>query len=245
MKKLFLIFPLFLFALNTSQINILKLSYNIGKKYKAIDGHTFEDTLPTIVLTETSAGKYIIGDNYFQTGKEKPLILKSLGVGQVKLETAIHMILKYPKIFKKYKHFIHKNPFIFKTYIKYLINIQYFQNIYNKYKYNYTKRGRKVLRWAKKELIYNKNKMKKYLKYYQKDLLLTELLISDIKFNLTISDLYLITNYNYALKNKMWNPWFKTISKYNGTWKNVKYYKKVIKNMKYWRKIKHKLGLIW
>jgi len=243
MKKIIFLIPFFLFGLNVNQLNILKLSYNIGKKYKAIDGHTFEDTLSAIILTETSAGKYIIGDNYFQTGKEKPLILKSLGVAQVKLETAIYIILKYPKIFKKYKQFIHKNPFIFKKYVKYLINIQYFQNIYNRYKYDFSKRGRKVFKWAKRELFYNKKKMKKYLKYYQKDLLLSELLISDIKFNLTIADLYLITNYNYALKHKMWNPWFKTISKYNGTWKNKIYYKKVIKNMKFWRKIKHKLGL--
>ena len=195
--------------------------------------------MASIVLTESSAGRNILGDNYFTNGKEKPFLLKSFGVGQVKLETAIKMILKYPNILKKYIIFIHKNPFIFKKYIKFLINIQYFQYLHSIYIHKHTKRAKKVLRWINRVLKINKEKMKPYMKYYRKDLELAQLLLSDLKFNVTIGTLYLITNYDYALKHHLWNPYFKTISRYNGGWRNKIYYKRVMKNMRIWRRIKH------
>ena len=239
MKKLLILVPIFLMALSQSQINILKETYKIASKYQAFDGHKFNDTMCAIILTESSAGKYIVGDGYFINGKEKHFLLKSLGIGQIKLETAILMIKKYPSIFKKYYHLIHNEPFAYKIYTKYLQNISYFQNIVYRYKNKKGKRAKKVLRWAKRELRYYKHKMKKYKKYYYKDLELAQLLLSDMAFNVKVGTLYLITNYEYAKKHKMWNPWFKAISRYNGGWKNTAYYKRVIKNMKIWRGVKY------
>jgi hypothetical protein len=239
MKKILFVLPSLIFALTTTQINILKTTYKIASYYQAKDGHKFNDTMCAIILTESSAGRYLIGDIYFATGKEKPFLLKSLGIGQIKLETAIRMILKYPQYFKNYRNFIHKNPFAFKKYVIYLQNIAYYENIIHRYKNKHTKRAKKVLRWAKRELRYNQNKMNKYKHYYQKDFQLAELLLSDIVFNIKIGTLYLITNYNEAKKRHMWNPWFKAISKYNGGWYNKRYYKKVIKNMKIWRTVKN------
>ena len=232
-----------LYALDNIQLNVIKTAYKVASKYKASDGHTFNDTIASITLTESSAGKFLIGDNYID-GKEKPFIMKSLGVCQVKLETAILIISKYSKYFKKYINLIHQNKYVFKKYWKYLMNINYFFYLKNKYekrlKFNIGNRKRniKVLKWIKNELKINKNKFKKYKKYYYKDLLLAQILLSDIKFNIKIATFYLIYNYENAIKRKYRNPWFIAISKYNGGYCNVSYYKKVIKNMKIVRKLK-------
>ena len=247
MKKIFLIliFILNLFALDNIQINVLKTAYQEASIYKAKDGHVFNDTVCSIVLAESSAGKQLIGDNYIN-GKEKPFILKSLGVGQVKLETAIIVISKYPKYFKKYLYFIHENKFAFKKYYKYLYNIQYFSFLKNKYENRLKnnignqKRNKKVLKWVKKELKINKQKFKKYKKYYYKDLQLAQLLLSDLKFNIKVITFYLIYNYENAIKKGYKNPYFITISRYNGGNNNIKYYNKIIKKMKIIRKLKQR-----
>jgi len=245
MKKIFLILCLIIqiFALDNIQLNIIKTAYKTASKYKTFDGHIFNDTIASITLTESSAGKYLIGDNYIN-GKEKPFIMKSLGVCQVKLETAILIISKYPNYFDKYINLIHKNKYAFKKYWKYLMNIQYFSYLKKKYekrlKLNIGNRKRniKILRWIKKELKANKNKFKKYKKYYYKDLELAQILLSDIKFNIKIATFYLIYNYENAIKKGYKNPWFVAISKYNGGYYNRRYYNKIIKNMKIIRKLK-------
>jgi len=246
--RILILFFLFvnLFALNESQLKVLQNTYKIASKFKAKDGHIFNDTMCAIVLTETSSGKYIIGDNYYSNGKEKHFLLKSLGIGQVKLETAILMIKKYPKIFSDYRYLLHKNQFSYKKYVNYLENIMYFQNIYDRYrnKKHKTKRDIRVIKWSKRELNYYQNKMSKYEKYYYKDMELAQILLSDLDFNIKIGVLYLITNYNYAKSKRMWNPYFKAISRYNGGWKNKKYYKRVMKNMKIIRELKRK-GFLW
>jgi len=222
-----------------SQNKILKMAYDIGSQYKAIDNHIFNDTICAILLTESSGGKFLVGDNYFSNGKEKPFLLKSLGAGQVKLETAIIVLRKYPSLFPNHLIYLHKKPFAYKKYYIYLQNISYYSDILRRYKYKKTKRAYKVRRWAKRELAYFKRKMKPYKEYYKLDLELAQLLLSDNRFNIKVALVHLITNYNEALKRKMPNPYFKAISRYNGGWHNKRYYKKVMKNMKLWRAIKY------
>jgi len=231
-----------LFSYTNKQIEIIKQAYKIGSYTKANNNHTFGDTLVSIILTESSAGKYIIGDNYYN-GKEKAFLDKSLGVGQVKLETAIHMILLYPKHYKYFKQYIHRNPFAYKVYSKYLLYIKYYSDILERYKNNNTRRGYRVRRWARRELRYYKNKMKPYKKYYKIDMELAQQLLINNEFNLDVAANYLKTNYNIALRRQYKNPYFKAISRYNGGWKNKVYYKRVIKNMRYWEKLKKKLHL--
>jgi len=232
------LFSIPLFALSPIQNNILKMAYKTASQYKAKDGHIFNDTICSILLTESSAGRYLIGDNYFTNGKEKPFLLKSLGVGQVRLETAIELIKKYPSYFPNYVSLIHKDPLAFKVYSKYLIKIAYYEDIVNRYQNKRTGRAKRVLRWANRELKYYKRKMYKYKDYYTKDLTLAQLLLSDSKFNVKVAVLHLIDNYNTALKRRMSNPYFRAISRYNGGWFNKIYYKRVMKNMKVWRQIK-------
>jgi hypothetical protein len=50
----------------------------------------------------------------------------------------------------------------------------------------------------------------------------------------------LIYNYENAIEKRYRNPWFVTISRYNGGNKNIKYYKRIIKNMKIIRRLKRK-----
>ena len=47
-------------AFSTDQKEILNEAYNIGGLIKAKDGMTFEKTLRSIALTESSAGKYVV-----------------------------------------------------------------------------------------------------------------------------------------------------------------------------------------
>jgi len=230
-----------LFGVSFSQTNVLKTTYKVASWFSAKDGHIFNDTMVAIILTESSGGKQLIGDNYIN-GQEKPFIMKSLGVGQVKLETAIHMIIAHKDVYEQFQEYIHKDPFAFKKYYKYLIKIEYYQDILNRYKNKYDERSIKVKRWANRELRHYKKLFSPYKKYYKKDLELAQLLLSDIEFNVSVGALYLIQNYEIALRRHYSNPWFRAISRYNGGWKNKTYYKRVLKNMKIWKKIKHQIS---
>jgi len=230
-----------LFGVSFSQKNVLKTTYKVASWFSAKDGHIFNDTMVAIVLRESSGGRQLIGDSYIN-GVEKPFIMKSLGVGQVKLETAIHMIMAHKDIYKNFQVYIHKNPFAFKKYYKYLIKIEYYQDILRRYKNKNDARSIRVKKWANKELRYYEKLFRPYKEYYKKDLELAQLLLSDIEFNVSVGTLYLIQNYEIALKRHYSNPWFRAISRYNGGWNNKTYYKKVLEKMKIWRKIKNQIS---
>jgi len=70
------------------QISVIRKSYNIGKQFKARDGMTFENTLASLVFTESSAGKFVVGDrhNFIENC--------SLGYYQIRLDTAKWIIKK-------------------------------------------------------------------------------------------------------------------------------------------------------
>jgi len=86
-----------LFAVSAEQEKIMQESYNIGKQIVAKDGTSFEWTLTAIGLTESSAGKNIIGDEHHT----KKLVKASLGVYQIRLATAKE-IIKKDKLMNKY-----------------------------------------------------------------------------------------------------------------------------------------------
>jgi len=225
--------------LNSNQIRVLKTAIKVARP-----AH-LEKILPAILLTETSAGAVLIGDNYDVYHKEKPFLLKSLGVGQVKLETAILMIRRYPKYFNKYsRSLIHKDPMSFKKYIPLQKNITKFKDIiYRWEKRVHNTKQKRVLKWARKELKYNQNKFRKYKKYYIKDLKLAQKLLANNYFNNIVSILYLRYNYRIAKSRGYKNPLWKAISSYNGGWYNKKYIHRVKKNMILMRKLKRKYNL--
>jgi len=256
MKKVLLLFILlssFVFGkLNQYQIKLLQTVYDEAKKYKAIDGHVFNDTLCAIYLTESSAGIDVIGDNVdLRTGKIRTLFESSIGPGQIRLATALFVMNHFPDEFKDYSYLMHDDIYAYKKYVIYLKNIDKFEDIIKRYRSKYPyikskkkrKRYRNVLRWANKELINNRRKLKKYKYIIYKDKQIINLLFTDPRFSAKISTFYLIYNYNYALNHKMSNPWFRAISRYNGGWVNKKYYKKVISKMKIVRKLK-KQGIL-
>jgi len=85
----FIIFGFFIGSLNAAifsdnQIKTLKMVREIALKYPNKTGETFENTAMAICLTETSAGAFKIGD----IGKDPNIFNASLGIMQVRLETA-------------------------------------------------------------------------------------------------------------------------------------------------------------
>lgn len=95
-KKLLAFFFLFLFfnkleaskyRLDDRQLELLSISYNVGKNIQAKDGMSFEKALSSIVLTETSSGKYVIGDTLDKLKKKRHLLKNSLGPFQIRIST--------------------------------------------------------------------------------------------------------------------------------------------------------------
>jgi len=226
--------------INNKQLSVLQKVYNIGKKYKTKDGLSFEKTLSSIYLAESNAGMSIIGDNYTQTGKVKSIYESSLGAGQIQLRTAQKVLNTFPKLKEKYKYLIHNHIASYIKYVKILKNINNFQNILKnpKWKNKKTKKAKNILKWAKFELNKNKKIIKeKYWNDIIKDNKLINKLLIDVKFSATISVHYLIMNYQRAQRLKISNPYFSTISLYNGGFVNHKYYNKIMRKMRIVKKL--------
>jgi len=89
------------YSFDKDQMDIIRKSYNIGKLIKAKDGMTFENTLASISFTESSAGKYIIGDKFTKHLKDS-----SLGVYQIRLKTAKWLIKSDPWLRKNFTYLL-------------------------------------------------------------------------------------------------------------------------------------------
>jgi len=83
-----------LFALSPEQLKTLQEVRDVAKTIPDKYGETYENTISAICLTESSAGKNIIGD--FHKGVD--ITKASLGVMQVQVATAKH-VAKYRKNF--------------------------------------------------------------------------------------------------------------------------------------------------
>ena len=101
----FIIFNSLLFSsnilkdLNIEERNLLYRTYHIGKNILATNGFSFNKTLCAILLTETSSGKFIIGDSFNKDKKRRHLLFNSLGPFQVRLSTAKFMSWKIPSLY--------------------------------------------------------------------------------------------------------------------------------------------------
>ncbi|WP_345991656.1 transglycosylase SLT domain-containing protein [Sulfurimonas sp. HSL-1716] len=87
MKLLLLVSFIFmtsLFAITDDQLRTLQIVRDVARTVPAKNGETYEDTLSAICLTESSAGKNLIGD----FNKNVILTKASLGVMQVQVATA-------------------------------------------------------------------------------------------------------------------------------------------------------------
>lgn len=200
---------------------------------KGIDGHSFEQTLCAMALTESSAGRNIIGDQYIYS-KHSGLTEASLGVLQVRLITAREMIKKEKYMNENYLHFY--VPYrLMKKYSKIKREINKYTKIIANPKY-YDKideeKDKKVLKWATRVLNENIELYKEYKGFEKLDLLSVSKLLSDIKFNTIVAHCYLKFNYDRAVRENRGNPYFGAISKYNGGWHNTEYFDRVQKNMK-------------
>jgi len=204
-----------------------------------------QNTVCAITLTETSGGQSsLIGDNYYSTGKIKPFIERSLGINQVKLYTAQIVIEKTPEL-KKYRYLVSK-PGVYMKYSKYLFELKRFKSILkNPIWVKRWKQGRglRTKRWVLRNIRYYNLKLKKYRKYFKKDVKLASRLLTDNKLNTLVAAYYLKMNYLNALKYKRYKkfrqqPWRFAVSRYNGGNQNKRYLKKVIKNLSICRAIR-------
>ena len=97
-----------LFGLSKDQESVLQRAYIIGGLTVADDGMTFEKTISSIALAESSAGKELIGDTRAD-GELVGLYKSSLGVCQVRLMTAKEVIKKDKFMNKQFSHLLIDN----------------------------------------------------------------------------------------------------------------------------------------
>jgi hypothetical protein len=205
--------------LSKQQIRNLRLAEEVGKSYQIKGFGNLAKTLPAIVLTESSGGKFMIGDSYFKNRVEKNFLLRSMGLCHTRLETAYETISK-TRLKYKYSRFLHKDQFAFKKYTKILSRISYNQ-----------------IKCNKKKLIKLNKEMDKYELMYHTDTEVAQKLLLDKRFNLEISMEYFIRNYNIAKSRGYKNPYRCALSMHNGGWNNKVYLSAIRKNMKYLQRI--------
>lgn len=87
-----------------------------------------------------------------------------------------------------------------------------------------------------KDVIRN-NHLNEYYNLLDDDLKLVNKLLTDPEFGARITGYYFIKNYNEALRRKMWNPYFRAVSRHNGGWTNNKYYRMFLKDINKIKKI--------
>jgi len=75
------------------------------------------------------------------------------------------------------------------------------------------------------------NDLVQYKYLLKNNLMLVNKLLTDSKFGAIITGHYFVNNYNEALRRKMWNPYFRAVSRHNGGWNNNKYYKVFLKDI--------------
>ena len=95
LKFLLLLFILSwsLLAISQEQLQNLQIVRDVAKTIPDKYGETYENTLSAICLTESSAGKNIIGD-----AAHAPLTKASLGIMQIQLNTARFIAKRIPSL---------------------------------------------------------------------------------------------------------------------------------------------------
>ena len=88
-----------------------------------------------------------------------------------------------------------------------------------------------------RDVIIN-NDLYKYKYLLKNNLRLVNKLLTDPSFGAIITAHYFVNNYNEALKRKMWNPYYRAVSRHNGGWNNKTYYRLFIKDINRIKKIK-------
>ena len=89
--------------LSAKQKQVIQEAYSIGKQIVAYDGMTFEYATAGVILTESSAGKNLIGD-------ESPdLMLRKASIGSMQFQLATaKWVIKRDKLMNQYYSFLLK-----------------------------------------------------------------------------------------------------------------------------------------
>jgi len=224
MTKIIMIFALLfttnIFALDFMQTYVLKTAYKVGLQTKTKDGEHFAKTLSSVALQESSGGKVLVGDKYedkyFYIHYEEGIRNK---VYVTKANTYIKNKKRYYKYKLKYTKKIYKE-------------VGELKSLYN------SSLGAFQIKPSTAEIMIKRYFYKKYKNLLTDKNLLVQKLLSDVEFGAKIAASYLKHNYNYGLKIHKKNPYFLTVSRYNGGNVNHKYYNNIMKRMRYLERIK-------
>ncbi|MFY9143397.1 transglycosylase SLT domain-containing protein [Sulfuricurvum sp.] len=91
---LLLVMSLFGDAMTPKQLYVLQTVRDVAKSIPDKNGRTYENTVSAICLTESSAGKYVIGDYKHR----KSFTKASLGAMQIQVATARHVSQNVKKL---------------------------------------------------------------------------------------------------------------------------------------------------
>jgi len=91
--------PTFTYGVSTSQLSNLQIAYSIGKITRANDGMSFEKTLASIMLRESSAVSGKIGDDRNRDGSKRTKVNSSLGDMQVRVLTTREVAKKVKSLY--------------------------------------------------------------------------------------------------------------------------------------------------
>ena len=209
MKKLILILAICtsVFALSEQQKVYLSIAKHTAKHIKAEDGMTFENTIQGMMYQESSARLGIIGDD-----KGKVYYYKHHGK---QLEVAKKKVFKKDGLFYTWYQ-PYKNKYLKKVYTKIVTKLPGNSSL-----------GPLQIQVPTAQIVIKKYKLKKYYHLMENQDALVQSLLYNIPFSATIASYYLKMNYDLAKKRGYSNPYFRTISRYNGGWNNMNYYNKI------------------
>lgn len=199
---LIFIFTLNLFGVTNSQIENLKLAYDVGKTIQARDGMTFEVALSTVMMSETSGGTALIGDKY----EDVYYIIHDYV--EIKIKPTSNKFVLFKNYNKKVR--IHKGklkPIEECSLGKFQVKLSTAKAMIKKYDF-----------------------LKGYRKYLKDDAKLVNILLLFDTKSAKIAGAYLLDRYNLAKKKKLSDPYYRAISAYNGGWNNERYVSKFKEN---------------
>lgn len=190
--------PITTYGLTEHQQYVKGIAKKIGSQI-CTHGMCFEDTLQAIAWQESSFGLNIIGDakrtKYYYFNNNK-------------------------------KVFIKRSDTIKDGGKRYIITNGVVKEVHSEVEFKRIEEsslGPFQIKLETAKYTIRKEKLNKYYDYLYDDQKLVNKLLTDVEFSATIAVNYLIINYKRALRRSHKNPWFYTVSKYNGGHKNFKY----------------------
>jgi len=240
MKHFFLLFSLLLSMniyatpITAKQMNVQLIAKTVAEQ-NCLKDMCFTQTLQAIAWQESSFGENIIGDStgsvffYKHLDKKMPVI---------KADTFIENGTRYT-----FCHSAHQSN---SGHPSHFSNDRCIKKVYSKTNWKPLEEsslGAFQIQVSTARFVIVKMKLTHYNKYLSDEKALVNALLTDVKFGAIIAVNYLNRNYLIGQKRQKRNPWFFSVSRYNGGNINVNYVQKInqkiIKMRRWSQKIKN------